>query len=278
MCNFVMVAPWDPNFHYRFTLACAFIWAQSIERSEATKHMAPNTSEYRTEIAKTRILHPGLKLKDRLKLRFPSPMKRKPLANVSAAKKRPFDHSPTRQRGQGGVFGSQKGSPSSHRIGLNKFKSEDKMINLVSSSPNQEVKPLRFQPRERKQGSPRKAHGPKKAKLEPVFINVRGPKLFNYSDAVMSSANTDELELLQEHEHLLDQFVKECGVTKDFNRIRNVLINSGIKSWIDLVPSVKMTEAVLIEHGVPREVSTRMLQKAEERNVTENQKNVELAK
>ncbi|EGG09845.1 uncharacterized protein MELLADRAFT_95362 [Melampsora larici-populina 98AG31] len=220
----VMVAPWDPNFHYCFTLACAFIWAQAIERSEANKHMPPNSSEFKSEIAKTRVLHPGLKLKDRLKLCFPS-LKIHRVTNVGASKKRQVEMSPTKKQGKYRTLGYGLVSPSSRATASNKKTEKLNNIDLISSSDEEDLKPLKLKTGV-KIGSPSirrykrnelsgKASSTKKAKVEPAEfkteLNSDGflppPDRFYYleedkavySDAVMSAADNDELELLMEH-------------------------------------------------------------------------------
>ncbi|KAH9820995.1 hypothetical protein DFH28DRAFT_870261, partial [Melampsora americana] len=88
-----------------------------------------------------------------------------------------------------------------------------------------------------------------------------GPCLY----AEMSSADSDRIEVLKEHEAFLEDFVTECGVTKNYNQHQNLSINSGITTWIDLVPRLKMTEAILIDHGVTHKLALRILKKAEGR-------------
>ncbi|KAH9808171.1 hypothetical protein DFH28DRAFT_936428 [Melampsora americana] len=87
----------------------------------------------------------------------------------------------------------------------------------------------------------------------------------------MSSANSDSIEVLKEHETFLEDFVTECGVTKNYNQRQNLLINSGITTWIDLVPRLKMTEAILIDHGVTHKLALCILVKAEGPHVAQEQ-------
>ncbi|KAH9815182.1 hypothetical protein DFH28DRAFT_928286 [Melampsora americana] len=297
----VLVAPWDPNFHYRFTLHDAFIWAKAIQRNEATKHMPPNISEYRSEIAKTRVVHPGMKLKDRLKLRLPN-------LTTKVTNKRKCHLSPSRKRGSSYESPSRKGGKNqmltlvtSRRQKIIKLEQSGKSVtkqippgsptkNRPSSSQTRLYGSLGGNP----PGSPNKNRhvflgGNSNARIDKFniklekdddkyIVNSEGfeppPGTFMYlSDRAetedwYSSADTDEIECLKEHEALLDTFVKECGVTKNYSDTRNLLINSGIKSWVDLVPSVKMTETALIELGVTRELAGRLLAKAQERHNT----------
>ncbi|KAH9807450.1 hypothetical protein DFH28DRAFT_938543 [Melampsora americana] len=252
----VLVAPWDPDFHYRFTLADAYIWAESIQKGEATKHMPPDNAKYRTEILKTRVLHPGLKLKDRLKLRFPPPRKYEIKASteyhasprkkkIPGPSRKPLfaaDWSPSKP---GGQF-ANLGSPVRHRV---KMEPADDGVDIkVSTTNNCEDTSDGFMPPHQKS-----------------FILT--DNYYSEEEDELSSADTDKIECLKEHEALLDDFVKECGVTRNYDRTRNILINSGIKSWIDLVPSLKMTAAVLMERGIERQLAGRMLEKAEARHL-----------
>jgi hypothetical protein len=65
--------------------------------------MPPNIGEYRSEIAKTRVIHPGMKLKDRLKLRLPdltTKVSNKTKSHGSPSKKRSSYGSPSRKGGK----------------------------------------------------------------------------------------------------------------------------------------------------------------------------------
>ncbi|KAH9809147.1 hypothetical protein DFH28DRAFT_1189853 [Melampsora americana] len=253
----VLVAPWDPDFHYRFTLADAYIWAESIQKGEASKHMPPNNAKYCAEIAKTRVLHPGLKLKDCLKLRFlPTPKDKvkasavqdasaQNLGLVGSLRKRLFqaDVSPSKQGGKR----FNLGSPVRHAIKMEP--DVDAVVVKISTAYKKEATSDGIVP-------------PADNKL---FILTDGYESKEVDE--MSSADSDKIECLREHEALLDNFVKECGVTRNYDRTRNLLINSGIKSWIDLVPSVKMTAAALMERGIERQLAGRMLDKAEARHL-----------
>ncbi|KAH9818935.1 hypothetical protein DFH28DRAFT_887496 [Melampsora americana] len=244
----VLVAPWDPNFHYRFTLHDAFIWAKAMQRNEATKHMPPNISEYRSEIAKTRVFHPGMKLKDRLKLRLPD-------LTTKVTNRSKLHGSPSKKTAS--TYGSPSRTGGKNQM-LTKWSSRrQKLVKLEKSGEflihffffcSVFFSMQRLTPFDLPQGT--FAYPSDQAKSEVEY----------------SSANTDEIECLKEHEALLDSFVKECGVTKKYGDTRNLLIKSGIKSWVDLVPSVKMTQAVLIDLGVTRELAGCLLAKAQERH------------
>ncbi|KAH9824135.1 hypothetical protein DFH28DRAFT_879088, partial [Melampsora americana] len=253
----VLVAPWDPNFHYRFTLHNAFIWAKAIQRNEATKHMPPNISEYRSEIAKTRVFHPGMKLKDRLKLRLPdltTKVTNRSKIHGSPSKKSVSTYgSPSRPGGKNQMLTKW----SSRRQKLVKLENSGRSVGLPGppGSPSKKRHP----------GSPSRVFAPLGVKSSARFNTFNIKLEPGKSEAEYSSADTDGIECLKDNEALLDTFVKECGVTKNYGDTRNLLIKSGIKSWVDLVPSVKMTQAVLIDLGVTRELAGRLLAKAQER-------------
>ncbi|KAH9820704.1 hypothetical protein DFH28DRAFT_953020 [Melampsora americana] len=281
----VLVAPWDPDFHYRFTLADAYIWAESIQKGEASKHMPPNNAKYCAEIAKTRVLHPGLKLKDRLKLRFPPTPKDKVKVSVSASRRlsgigspqkmcrqatyvasptnRRFKVQPNASAQNLGLVGSSRkrlfqADVSPSKQGGKRFNLGSPVRHAIKMEPDVDAVDVKISTAYKKEATSDGIVPPADNKL---FILTNGYKSEEVDE--MSSADSDEIECLREHEALLDNFVKECGVTRKYDRTRNLLINSGIKSWIDLVPSVKMTAAALMERGIERQLAGRMLDKAE---------------
>lgn len=281
----ILTAPWDPNFQYRFTLKVAFKWALGVQNNMATLTMPPNTSDYRTEIAKTRVLHPGLKLKDRLKLKYQSGASFSGSSTSSSHRGRVRGESPSKDRfvlkGKHIKQESSDGPEIEICSGQRgPFLDNGKRIKQESSDPQLWESPS-------KQGGKHEVLGAvtnlqhKKIKQEfnsaDDLLDEGFPpppdRFFMFSEAEcsemcseMSSADLDELEMLHEHEALLDEFVKECGVTTNYDKIRNILLNSGYQSWTDLVPSLKMTEATLIENGISSDLAGVILQKAQARH------------
>ncbi|EGG04141.1 uncharacterized protein MELLADRAFT_89660 [Melampsora larici-populina 98AG31] len=242
----------------------------------ATRHMAPSTKEYRLKIAKNRVDHPGMKLKDRLELKYPR--NSSGLFTTGDGSSKGFPKSPSKI-GDGDEIVLVSGSNhknTKRKAGCGGAASKkgdvktDKKPKIEDDSSSDGLDP-----------PPRSAAKAldKKPRIE-VEINSDGfmppPDKFCYlEDGACSEMSydeddivpdTDELEVLHEHEAQLDDFVRQCGVTASFIRIRNILRNSEITSWTDLVPSVKMTLETLKGHGIPHDLAGRMLELAQHKH------------
>ncbi|EGG12367.1 uncharacterized protein MELLADRAFT_89090 [Melampsora larici-populina 98AG31] len=135
--------------------------------------MAPSTYAYRAEIAKSRVIHKGTKVQDRVQLRYPS-------GSTSKA-----------------VFAGGSGT-SSKTPDVKPCPSPEKK-RASPSEDDEDDTPLAFYNRELKKV--------KVAKVEtdPNFW-VPDP---SEDDIVLSS----ELEMLEKHEYELDKFLMECGLS-----------------------------------------------------------------
>ncbi|EGG01024.1 uncharacterized protein MELLADRAFT_92745 [Melampsora larici-populina 98AG31] len=210
--------------------------------------MPPNTREFRAEITKTQVMHPGMKLKDRLKLKYQPGTSFSSSSTSNSHQVQGSGESPFKN----GANLTQESCP---------FLDNGKRFKQESSDPQLLKSPS-------KQGGKREVLGTvtnlhhKKMKKElnsAVFSKTKNSEMCSK----MSSANLDELELLHEHEALFDKFVKECGVTTNYAKTRNIMIKSGYKSWTDLVPSLKMTEHTLVECVICSDLCSVMLDKSQ---------------
>ncbi|KAH9817021.1 hypothetical protein DFH28DRAFT_926594 [Melampsora americana] len=261
----VLVAPWDPMFQYRFTLRCAFIWAKAIEQKLATIHMAPDTHEYRAEMAKSRVFHRSMRVQDRVQQRL--------AARRAARSTRPCfgkasqeSNSPTPRGGQANCLVILSSDPDPDVKTSGKVKVQNR-IGATSRLGNTvvDVKPKL-----------------PASNLECPILDVK-PKVGNFEhgtgrsqgativlDASDTSDTSDGLDSGEEgkapHEAALENFLYTCGVAPEDLNTRFGLAEAGVECWQDLIPSLHMTEGTLTLKGVDREIAGRLLARAQARH------------
>ncbi|KAH9822498.1 hypothetical protein DFH28DRAFT_881532 [Melampsora americana] len=65
----ILIAPWDPTYHYRLTWNAVWIWAKAIQAGMATRESPPQTKEYLAIMKKSRVFHKAMKVEDRVQMR-----------------------------------------------------------------------------------------------------------------------------------------------------------------------------------------------------------------
>ncbi|KAH9807259.1 hypothetical protein DFH28DRAFT_916052, partial [Melampsora americana] len=245
----VLVAPWDPLFQYRFTLRCAFVWAKGIEQGLATIHMAPDTQEYRAEMAKSRVFHRSMRVEDRVQQRLAA--RRAARANRSFFGRASKDsNSPTPRGGQATCLVISSSDPDPDDKTLIKGQAQKH----IGASSKFDIRAVDVKP-----------------KLPPSHLDnhiVEGTTIvLDESDTSETSDGIDSGEdELASHEAGLENFLYTSGVAPEDLNTRFGLAEAGVECWEDLIPSLQMTEGTLTLMGVDREIAGRLLARAQARH------------
>ncbi|KAH9812900.1 hypothetical protein DFH28DRAFT_898045, partial [Melampsora americana] len=246
----VLVAPWDPLFQYRFTLRCAFIWAKAIEQKLATIHMAPNTQEYRAEMAKSRVFHRSMRVQDRVQQRLAARRAARS-TRPSFGKPSQESHSPTPRGGQATCLVISSSDPDPDVKTSIEVKGQKHLASNLGF-PILDVKP---KVAELEHGKP----------TDPFLLWAT-----IVLDASDTSDTSDGLDSGEEgrapHEAGLENFLYTCGVGPEDLNTRFGLAEAGVECWQDLIPSLHMTEGILTMKGVDREIAGRLLARAQARH------------
>ncbi|KAH9816638.1 hypothetical protein DFH28DRAFT_890946 [Melampsora americana] len=105
----------------------------------------------------------------------------------------------------------------------------------------------------------------------PNFIDLsRGSSDFG-NDSEVSDVHTsddiwssEDIEIITGRPTPFDKFLASAGIKKPVDSIRKVLLDAGIKTWTDLLPSLHMTKSSVMALGIKKIVAGSLLAAASE--------------
>ncbi|KAH9823040.1 hypothetical protein DFH28DRAFT_1078170 [Melampsora americana] len=111
--------------------------------------------------------------------------------------------------------------------------------------------------------------------LNPKFIDLsRGSSDFGNNSEVSDVHTSDDIwssediEIITGRPTPFDKFLASAGIKKPVDSIRKVLLDAGIKTWTDLLPSMHMTESLVMALGIEKIVAGLLLAAASERQAS----------
>ncbi|EGG10625.1 uncharacterized protein MELLADRAFT_93657 [Melampsora larici-populina 98AG31] len=231
----ILTAPWDPNFFYRFSHRCAFIWATAVRDGLTSRGIPPNTAEYKREMFKNTVLHNSMNIDNRVKKRYPVPS---PTPNVTTSR------------------------VSNRRSFFANAPAEEKKVKEEPISPSTSKRTLEASTSRDAVAAPKKIKSEGTSGITPS----KSISLLTSDDVPKSEheGSSSDVEFVVTHATLLDDFLLECDVPRTDLATRAILRNAGVSSWTDLVPSVQMTANVLTGHGMSFSLASRLIDAAEE--------------
>ncbi|EGG12683.1 uncharacterized protein MELLADRAFT_86906 [Melampsora larici-populina 98AG31] len=231
----ILTAPWDPNFFYRFSHRCAFIWATAVRDGLTSRGIPPNTAEYKREMFKNTVLHNSMNIDNRVKKRYPVPS---PTPNVTTSR------------------------VSNRRSFFANAPAEEKKVKEEPISPSTSKRTLEASTSRDAVAAPKKIKSEGTSGITPS----KSISLLTSDDVPKSEHEglSSDVEFVVTHATLLDDFLLECDVPRTDLATRAILRNAGVSSWTDLVPSVQMTANVLTGHGMSFSLASRLIDAAEE--------------
>ncbi|KAH9820331.1 hypothetical protein DFH28DRAFT_666766 [Melampsora americana] len=266
----ILIAPWDPNFHYCLTWNAVWIWAKAIQAGMATREFPPRTYEYLAIMKKSRVFHKAMKVDDRVKMRSAEmELNLSPTFHKSGGSHQSFFESPAKM-----LFQKPNGLKRSASFAALPVVGEEKKIMKIESGSRGENQGITI--KLETSSPPRVAKGNSiviysDSPSPEIKIEPRSPKpLFGHGETIIissepptSDSEKDDFEC--PHAQALESFLEHCNVAKDDKTTRKILKSAGVKSWTDLIPSVQFTENTLTSRGMNPPLATYLLSEAMER-------------
>ncbi|KAH9809777.1 hypothetical protein DFH28DRAFT_1186086 [Melampsora americana] len=235
----ILAAPWDPTYFYRFTHRCAFLWAKAIRDGYTTRAIPPSTTEYKKEMAKNAVNHREANVDYRVKKRYPVPI--------------PTPRSPRRSTSSGVQVHRNFFANAPFKI-KEEPKSPPGSKRNIDHSSLSSITPLKKVKQESSLGN------------TPIASQSNTISLLTSDDIpeVAAYDSNSDVEVVQNHSTLLEDFLGECDIPVDDHVTRVALRNAKVGSWTDLIPSQQMTANVLTTAGMSFEVAKKLIDAAKE--------------
>ncbi|KAH9815076.1 hypothetical protein DFH28DRAFT_1165254 [Melampsora americana] len=240
----ILAAPWDPNYFYRFTHRCAFLWAKAIRDGYTSCAIPPSTTKYKREMAKNAVNHHDTDVDYRVKKRYPAPIPCSPrhyTSNVAQKHHNFFVNAPIKIK-------QEPKSPSGSKRNV-----ENSSLSSLSS-----VKKVKIE-------SP-SGNTPFASQSNTISLLTSD----DLPEAAVYDSNSD-VDVVETHSTLLADFLAQCDVPSNDLVTRGALRTAKVQSWTNLLPSQQMTANVLTTAGMSFDMAKRLMDAAKEADVQHRQ-------